>query len=133
MDINHLNLRVRSVERSREFYASHFGLRDWVWHGDVLFMRDDAGMDLALDPSEGGALSPEGFHFGFRLTDSTAVEELRATLVAAGVPVREPLTREDNLVYFRCVDPDGYGIEVYWEPDPDKARSGDEPYMNRNR
>ncbi|HEY0436095.1 MAG TPA: VOC family protein, partial [Phenylobacterium sp.] len=101
-----------------EFYARHFGLADFVWHGHVLFMRDGRGMDFALDPSPAGQAPPDWFHFGFRLDSAAAVEALFARLEGAGAAIREPLTREDDLVYFRCADPDGYGIEVYWEPQP---------------
>ena len=34
------------------------------------------------------------------------------------VPMRQPISRGDDFVSFRCLDPDGYDIEVYWEPPP---------------
>jgi catechol 2,3-dioxygenase-like lactoylglutathione lyase family enzyme len=118
MDLNHLHLKVRSVERSKLFYSRHFGLAEHVWHGDMVFMRDGSGMDLALAPSAEPAQMPAWFHFGFRLETVDAVEALHARLVADGVPIREPLTHEDDVVSFRCADPDGYQVEVYWEPQP---------------
>ncbi len=36
-------------------------------------------------------------------------------MVDAGVPVRERLTDEPSLVFFRCLDPDGYILEIHWE------------------
>ncbi len=36
-------------------------------------------------------------------------------MASAGVPIREHLTEEASLVYFRCLDPDGYLLEIYWE------------------
>jgi hypothetical protein len=32
--------------------------------------------------------------------------------------MRQPISRGDDFVSFRCLDPDGYDIEVYWEPPP---------------
>ncbi len=118
MNINHLHLKVRSVERARSFYQRFFGLRDFVWHGDMLFMRDGAGMDLALAPTTEPTSAPEWFHLGFRLDAAEQVEELYADLNSSQVPIRHPLVREDDLVSFRCEDPDGYGVEIYWERQP---------------
>jgi len=117
MNINHLHLKVASAERSRNFYERFFGLRVSATHGDILFMRDDNGLDLALAPASSPEPLPDWFHFGFRLEDAEAVARLYRVLAAAGVPMKQPLERDDGLTFFRCRDPDGYGIEVYWEPD----------------
>ncbi len=118
MNINHLHLKVQSVDRARAFYERFFGLREAAWHGDILFLRDEAGMDFALAPSSEAVSSPAWFHLGFRLETREAVERLCGELVSAGTPMRQPLLRDDDLVSFRCEDPDGYGVEVYWEPQP---------------
>ncbi len=34
---------------------------------------------------------------------------------AAGVPIDKPLSEDETYATFRLRDPDGYGIEVYWE------------------
>jgi catechol 2,3-dioxygenase-like lactoylglutathione lyase family enzyme len=113
--INHLHLHVRSVERSRAFYEKYFGLRDHVMHGDILFMRDaDDGLDLALAPASTLDPFPEWFHFGFRLEAADAVAAMHARLRADAVETTE-LQRFDDFVVFRCHDPDGYQLEVYWE------------------
>jgi len=118
MDLNHLHLHVRSMPRAQAFYERYFGLRELVRHGSVVFMRDAAGMDLALAPDPEPQPMPPWFHFGFRLASPEQVERLHADMLAAGVAMREPLTHEDAMVYFRCADPDGYAIEVYWELQP---------------
>ncbi len=110
MNLNHIHLHVASVPRAAEFYERYFGMRQLVWHGDMAFMRDDAGMDLALLPS--------WFHIGFRLDGRAAVEALHRTLQNEGAPMRAPFTVEDDFCFFRCADPDGHLIEVYFEPDP---------------
>ena len=115
MQLNHLHLHVASVDKAAAFYARCFGLREHVWHENVLFMRDDAGMDLALAPGEPGEL-PAWFHIGFRLESPEAVRALHARLAADGVAIGAPLTEEGDFIWFRCADPDGHQIEVYWEP-----------------
>jgi len=118
MNLNHLHLHVRSTARSIAFYSRYFGLTEHVRHGEVVFLRDDAGMDLALAPAGQPSVMPPGFHFGFRLETPAAVEALHAALVADGAPIAEPLAHEPDMVSFRCRDPDGYLIEVYWEVQP---------------
>ncbi len=118
MNINHLHLKVRSVDRARTFYERFFGLREFVWHDDILFLRDAAGMDLALAPTTTEIHPPEWFHLGFRLSSAADVTNLHDTLTRAGVAMRQPLISDEAFVSFRCADPDGYGVEVYWEPQP---------------
>jgi catechol 2,3-dioxygenase-like lactoylglutathione lyase family enzyme len=118
MNINHLHLKVAAVERSQRFYE-RFGLRASATHGDTLFMRDEAGMDLALAPAAAPEPLPAWFHFGFRLESGAAVTALHRDLAGAGVAMNQPLSEEPDFVVFRCSDPDGYSIEVYWEPQPD--------------
>ena len=123
MDLNHLHIHVRSVDRAKAFYERFFGLREFVRHGEVVFMRDGKGMDFALAPAAEPEPMPPWFHFGFRLPDVAAVEALHAQIVEAGVAC-EPLGREPDIVWFRCRDPDGYGVEVYWEVQPPDASAG---------
>jgi catechol 2,3-dioxygenase-like lactoylglutathione lyase family enzyme len=118
MNINHLHIKVRSVDRACAFYERFFGLRAAARHGDILFMRDDAGMDFALAPKSEAIPVANWFHIGFRLTSPGEVERLYKELTASGATIRQPLLREDDLVSFRCQDPDGYSVEVYWEPQP---------------
>lgn len=117
MDLNHIHLHVASVERAAAFYARCFGLREHVWHGDILFMRDDAGMDLALAPG-GAAAMPDWFHVGFRLAARDEVTALFERFKSDGVDIRGALEELDDFAVFRCADPDGYLLEVYWEPQP---------------
>ena len=113
--INHLHLHVRSVDRARAFYTDYFGLHDHVWHGEILFMRDaNDGLDLALAPAETLDAFPPWFHFGFRLDAPDDVRALHARMTRDGVE-STALEQLPDFVVFRCRDPDGYQIEVYWE------------------
>jgi catechol 2,3-dioxygenase-like lactoylglutathione lyase family enzyme len=112
MQLNHLHLHVADVDRAAAFYGRWFGLAPHVTHGDVLFLRDDAGLDLALAPGPPD-LMPPWFHFGFRLDGAQAVH---GRLAAGGEAIRAAISEEPDFVWFRCSDPDGHLIEVYWEP-----------------
>ena len=118
MNLNHIHLHVASVPRAAAFYERYFGLRRSVWHGEILFMRDEAGMDLALAPADTPEPFPSWFHIGFRLDSKVAVEALHRDVHEGGETIRTPFTQEGAFCFFRCADPDGYQIEVYYEPEP---------------
>ena len=113
-DLNHLHLHVRNVDRSKRFYESYFGFRERVRHGNILFLRNASGFDLALVPDRTPLSFPEWFHFGFRLGSARAVRNLHSRMRSEGARVHD-IEEHADYVTFRCMDSDGYGIEVYWE------------------
>lgn len=113
MALNHLHLHVADVAASRAFYETFFGLREDVRHGDILFLADENGFQLALAPGPVEPL-PAWWHFGFRLPAADDVRRLGERLRAAGHDLVET-GDEGDLVWCRVKDPDGYLIEVYWE------------------
>lgn len=116
MRLNHLHLHVSDQARSQRFYEEQFGFREDRRFDDVVFLRDEAGFDLALVPEVEPAPPPAWFHFGFRLPGRADVEACYRRLTAlSAVTIYEDLTDEGDFVWFRCADPDGYVIEVYWE------------------
>lgn len=114
MQLNHLHLRVANVNRAAAFYKKYFGMRPHEWREDALFLRDAGGMDLALAPGGSESLT-DRFHFGFRLTSPEAVAALYDRMIADRVSIAVPLEADSDMISFRCKDPDGYAIEVYWE------------------
>ena len=117
MDLNHLNLRVRDATACREFYERFFGFHLDFEAEDGFFVRNDAGFLLALVPAEAHQPLPAGFHIGFGLAGADDVAALRATLDAAGVTTTaiEDFRPNEDYVTFRCWDPDGTEIEVFWD------------------
>jgi catechol 2,3-dioxygenase-like lactoylglutathione lyase family enzyme len=112
LDLNHLHLHVKNLNRAQHFYQSHFQFREHMRYGNILFLRNASGFELALVPDRKPSPFPEWFHFGFRLRDSRAVRKLHSRMSSEGVPVDE-IEDHNGYVTFRCVDPDGYSIEVY--------------------
>jgi catechol 2,3-dioxygenase-like lactoylglutathione lyase family enzyme len=118
MDLSHLNLRVRDAEACRDFYQDHFGFRPAFEADGGYFVRNDHGFLLALVPVAVHQPLPEGFHIGFDASDAGEVLTRRAALLSAGVRVGEveDFRPDEDYVTFRCWDPDGTEIEVFWEP-----------------
>lgn len=115
MDLNHLHLHVRDLARARQFYRDHFGFRKpVVQHGGFLILRNDEGFDLGLLEDSEPDPVPEWFHFGFRMPSAEAVHTLHGRLKKSGVRIVRPLS-EVEFLHFRCADPDGHQIEIYYE------------------
>ncbi len=117
MDLNHLNLRVRDPAACRDFYERHFGFRLAFEADGGYFMRNERGFLLALTPSLKHQPLPEGVHIGFGLDDPESVDSVYRRLSGAGVRTRQPedFRPGEAHVTFRCWDPDGTEVEVFWE------------------
>ncbi len=118
MDLNHLHLHVRNQAAAAAFYMRYLGFTEHARHGaagEILFLRNRDGFDLALVEDPDPAAFPRWFHFGSRLIDAAAVRALHALMVTDGVPLPMALVDDPDFVCFRCVDPDGHPIEIYWE------------------
>jgi catechol 2,3-dioxygenase-like lactoylglutathione lyase family enzyme len=118
----HLALPVGDVVASIAFYGAHFGFREWYRADDAVLLTDDRGNTLALTPGEPVRDVTGFFHFGFDVASPEEVRAFHDRMVAARVELAEPLVEEEAYVAFKCLDPDGYRIEVGWEPRP-----GNEP------
>ena len=117
MDLNHLNLRVRDAAACRDFYVRHFGFRPAFEADGGHFLRNDEGFLLALVPALNHQSLPDGFHLGFGLSDPEAVVALHEELSSAGVRLTAVDDHRPGEAYttFRCWDPDGTEVEVFWE------------------
>jgi catechol 2,3-dioxygenase-like lactoylglutathione lyase family enzyme len=118
MHLSHLGLPVRDAARSQIFYATHFGFDPGTaqrYDDGTVIIRNADGFDLALHESQ-EVCSPQPFlHFGFRLARGADVRDVLDRVRAGGIEIIEH-DDEPDMVSFKCVDPDGHRIEVYWEP-----------------
>ncbi|NED97804.1 VOC family protein [Phytoactinopolyspora alkaliphila] len=118
MQLLHLGLPVSDERNSRRFYETYFGFDPATaqrFDDGTVIIRNGDGFDLALHPSDDVGQQPEFLHFGFRLEDADAVRTLLARLKADGIDVIEEAD-EPSYVGFKCLDPDGFRVETYYEP-----------------
>jgi catechol 2,3-dioxygenase-like lactoylglutathione lyase family enzyme len=118
MHLNHLGLPVHSLRRSQQFYSAYFGfdpVTAQVYEDGTVIIRNTDGFDLALHPVGQVEPSPAFLHAGFRAAEPADVRALMERMEADGIIILE---RNDEAAYvaFKCLDPDGHRIEVYWEP-----------------
>jgi catechol 2,3-dioxygenase-like lactoylglutathione lyase family enzyme len=118
MHFNHLGLPVRDERRSQQFYSAYFGFDPATaqqYPDSTVIIRNADGFDLALHPiTDIGP--PAGFlHVGFKAATPADVRTLMDRMEADGITIVE---RDDEAAYtgFKCLDPDGHQIEIYWEP-----------------
>ena len=114
MRANHVHLLVADPDRSAEFYGRWFGFVEGMEYGDVRFLLSPSGFELALSLDPDFRPLPSWFHWGFKAGDRAEVRRLYQEMVAADVPVTRALLEDDQMVSFRCADPDGHSIEIYW-------------------
>jgi catechol 2,3-dioxygenase-like lactoylglutathione lyase family enzyme len=116
--LRHLGLPVRDHARSLRFYARYLGFDPATaetYPDGTVIVRDPDGFDLALHRATEDPPPASFLHFGFAMADAAVVHALRARMEADGVPITER-DDEPDLVSFKCLDPDGWRVEVYWEP-----------------
>ncbi|HEU5266116.1 MAG TPA: VOC family protein, partial [Jatrophihabitans sp.] len=104
---------------SLEFYTRYFGFdrtTTRTFPDGTVIVRDGDGFDLALHVAP-EMPAPAGFlHFGFAMPDADAVRHLRGRMAADGVRIVEQ-DEEPAHVSFKCLDPDGWRVEIYWDTD----------------
>jgi catechol 2,3-dioxygenase-like lactoylglutathione lyase family enzyme len=118
MRLSHLGLPIRDEQRSRAFYETYFGFDPATaqrYDDGTVIIRNADGFDLALHPTDQAQPQPAFLHFGFGLPDAEAVRALLARLKSEGIVILEEYD-EPRYVAFKCADPDGFRVEVYWEP-----------------
>jgi catechol 2,3-dioxygenase-like lactoylglutathione lyase family enzyme len=118
MQLNHLGLPVRDERRSQRFYSAYFGFDPATvveYEDDTFIIRNTDGFDLALHRVGHVEPSPVFLHAGFKAGKPAEVRTLMERMEADSVTIVE---RSDEAAYvaFKCLDPDGHKIEVYWEP-----------------
>ena len=124
--IDHVNIFVRNVERSYQWYSDVFG-----FHTQDIFKHDsgrlravflaadkDHAHDIALfDVGDDAPVQQKGQvglnHVAWRMASLPDLEEMYHRLKAQGVPIRVADHTISIGIYFS--DPDGNGLEVYYE------------------
>jgi len=115
--MDHLALAVSDQERSRRFYERHLGFTaEPAPRADgVLMLHNAAGFALALGETSERISLPSFLHFGVGLPTASEVSAFRDGLNADGVEIVGEWD-EPDYVSIKFHDPDGYLVEVSWEP-----------------
>jgi catechol 2,3-dioxygenase-like lactoylglutathione lyase family enzyme len=112
VNLNHLYLLVRDLEKSRSFYEHYFGFDGpSEWQAETFVIRNAEGFSLALTPVDSPPDWPRALHFGFLMEDVEFVRAFHDRLAADGVQIVEAFF-EPGFSVFKCLDPDGYVIEL---------------------
>ena len=116
--MDHLALAVRDQERSRRFYETYLGFDaepPRTYEDGVLMLHNADGFALALGETDEPIRLPSFLHFGAGLSTPDAVRAFRDRLAADGVEI-VGMWEEPDYVSVKFRDPDGYVLEVSWEP-----------------
>jgi lactoylglutathione lyase len=115
MRLNHVNLTVPDVSRTREFFETYFGFRSLVLKGrDALaVLVDETGFILTLNNFDKATEVeyPGAFHIGFMQESRERVDEMYKRLTSGGFEVDPPKEFHGAWTfYFRA--PGGFLVEV---------------------
>ncbi len=118
MTLNHLHIGTRDLGKSKEFYETFFGFKKQFDHGDGVFLENEAGFLLAIDPVVEIQKFPECFHIGFCLQTKNQVQSIYEKMMSLGIIMtKEYQEYGSDAAAFYTLDPDGYKIEVSWHND----------------
>ena len=113
--MNHVHLGTLNLEKSVSFYQKHFGFKIKFNHPPGVFLENDAGFLMAIDPVQSIPEFPNWFHLGFCLKTEAEVLSCYNQLKESGVKIaRELMDEKNEFASFYIFDPDGYRIEVSW-------------------
>ena len=116
--LTHIHLMVRDLDRSVAFYTRVFGLEERFREGHhMVFLNTPGSQDLITlneDPDEAEVAGLNGGvnHFGFRLTEVSALDAAVAEVEAAGGTLVKRGEHASGVPFAYIRDPDGYLIEM---------------------
>ena len=115
MTLNHIHIGTRDLKKSVEFYKSLFGFKKKFDHDPGIFLDNDSGFLIAIDPVVDIPEFPSWFHLGFCLNSSAEVQLVYHKAKSMNVTIaRDMMIKENQFASFFVLDPDGYKIEISW-------------------
>jgi catechol 2,3-dioxygenase-like lactoylglutathione lyase family enzyme len=115
--MDHLALAVSDQERSRRFYERYLGFAaEPTTRSDGVLMLHSGDFSLALGETTEPISLPSFLHFGRGLPSPAEVRTFHDRLAADGVDI-VGMWDEPDYVSVKFRDPDGYVVEVGWEPE----------------
>ena len=119
MALNHLNLTVPDVPKTRAFFETYFGFRCVAepQSGAIVILVDESGFVLTLNNFDqaGEVVYPGAFHVGFRQDSREQVDAICQRLKADGFDMKPPHEFHGGwTTYIRA--PGGFLVEVFHQP-----------------
>jgi lactoylglutathione lyase len=125
MRLNHLNLTVPDVPRSRDFFETYFGFRCVFERGGdtLVVLTDEAGFVLTLSNFNNATEVeyPGAFHIGFMQETREQVVQIYERLKAAGFDAKTPKEFHGAWTFYLRA-PGGFLVEVLHQPGHDLHR-----------
>lgn len=115
--LSHISLAVADPQRSLEFYAQVFGVREYYRDEDQIQAQGPGPFDvLAFEckPKQAGVAGGIN-HFGFRLRQPEDIALAIAEVQRAGGKLLRQGEFGPGLPFAYVTDPDGYEIEIWFE------------------
>ena len=115
--LTHISLAVSDPQKSLEFYAQVFGVREYYRdHGQIQVQGPGPFDVLAFerDPDNAG-LRGGIAHFGFRLKTPEDISHAVAEVQRAGGTLLRQGEFSPGYPFAYVADPDGYEIELWFE------------------
>lgn len=115
MTLNHVHLGTRDLAKIQKFYTQYFGFRKKFDHGDGVFLEDDKGFLIAIDPVDELPNFPDWYHLGLCLPNEAEVIKIYEAMKQNKENiVREMKVSNGKFASFFVKDPDGNKLEVSW-------------------
>jgi catechol 2,3-dioxygenase-like lactoylglutathione lyase family enzyme len=114
--LTHISLSVSDPDRSLAFYQKLFGVREVHRDENSIQVSGPGPHDVIAFERRSGHGKPGGIdHFGFRLTDPTAIDGAVRQAREAGATILRQGEFSPGYPYVYIQDPDGYTIEIWFE------------------
>jgi catechol 2,3-dioxygenase-like lactoylglutathione lyase family enzyme len=118
--VDHIALAVRDPARSLTFYVETLGVEGEVREEEYGFViTTPTGVAFTLLRGEPPAAMGD-VHIGIGLPSTRAVWAARERFAGLGL-VEHDWCDEDGYTSVKVLDPDGYVVEVCWEPKLDRS------------
>lgn len=115
MTLNHVHLGTKDLSKSVNFYSSVFGFKKKFDHGEGIFLENNAGFLIAIDPVKELPSFPSWYHIGFCLSSEQEALEMYKKCKSLDVHITRDLLHQSNeFASFFITDPDNNKIEISW-------------------
>jgi catechol 2,3-dioxygenase-like lactoylglutathione lyase family enzyme len=124
LGLTHLALTVSDLERSFQFYHDVFGMLAVYREKNFLQAQTPGARDVLVleEGTENIGRSGGIKHFGFRLADARDIDRAATAIERAGGKIKHRGEFCPGEPYVFFTDPDGYEVEVWFEPSTPTAK-----------